>query len=922
MTTPSEENQAALPLEELELTPQWVKSPERDYSRHQGGGDRPGRDGEPRERFRGPRRPRPSGPPSAERPAGKGERRGPDNRRPSGQRGPRRPNQPERPPPAAPVDVTFLPEEHGFAAMIETIRQSPRAYPLFDLARLVLNKPERHVVKLQHKLVAPDKPRPPLYCVPATGDIFLDQEDALRFLFTRRLDVVGREKKSNIEPPKGNFTFVNRCGITGVWLGPPNFHEYQARIIRHHQTRLRHMPFEQFRAHIQTVRDPEAVKAWIESMSVKSEFECVLCAPPPAAPVTPPTAGGSAEAPAAAAPPVKMYENREDLEKHVREAHLDGLFLVVPEVIVSGPASRQIQNNLISNAIRLAWESERKFPIRTVNEVRPRLQRVGLHFFKHPNGVTFISRIKPQRFEAGQELTEQVRKILALVRSDGKCSRKKLMETLFVKPAPEGATASTTSTREQEMLLADFHWLLAEGYLIELSDGGLWSPPDKTAPPTPVVTVTEKEIERPMNYIVQPTTLGLKPSFGFGDRIGAATPGHIEAMRRAGQGIAPIYIQQSIREMTRTGRSPRQVMDDAQNGIRRAGWDGVTGADADHLKTTEDVDRTAAVGFTFFTIDPSGAVDQSADSYDLPTLETKFAEVRAEIDWYDTYCGHTIPLGNGTAILFTDQVVKRAAVKYGRAIRQGIELSNHIRQVSEAAGRDYEIELSVDETPQPTTLAEHYIIAEQCLKHGMKLVSLAPRFIGDLEKGVDYIGDVAALEASLHDHNSIAEHLGPYKLSLHSGSDKLSMYTAFARATKGRFHVKTAGTSYLEALRVVLIHEPGLFRRITDFARECYDTDKATYHVHATLADVPPQAEVPDDRELERHYLERWDEVPAGQGFTKPGRQILHCTFGTVLTHLEFGPALRQCLHKHPETYKEVLAVHFVKHLEALQAGM
>src|SRR5689334_17170094 len=105
------------------------------------------------------------------------------------------------------------------------------------------------------------------------------------------------------------------------------------------------------------------------------------------------------------------------------------------------------------------------------------------------------------------------------------------------------------------------------------------------------------------------TTLGLSPSFGFGDRIGLATPGHVEAMRRAGEGIAPIFPQQSIREMARTGRSPQHVMDDALRGMRRAGWTGTTGADADHLKTTEDVDATAAVGFTFFTIDPSEHVD-------------------------------------------------------------------------------------------------------------------------------------------------------------------------------------------------------------------------------------------------------------------------------------------------------------------------
>jgi hypothetical protein len=261
-------------------------------------------------------------------------------------------------------------------------------------------------------------------------------------------------------------------------------------------------------------------------------------------------------------------------------------------------------------------------------------------------------------------------------------------------------------------------------------------------------------------------------------------------------------------------------------------------------------------------------------------------------------------------------------VKYGRAIALAIELATHIRRRSDDAGRDHEIELSVDETEQPTTLAEHYIIAEQCLRGGMKLVSLAPRYIGDFEKGVDYKGNLQWLEASLLDHAAIAESLGPYKLSLHSGSDKLSMYGLFARATRGRFHVKTAGTSYLEALRVVARHDEPLFRRIVRFARERYDTDKATYHVSATLASAPPESDVRDIVQLERLYLERWEDVPRGKGFTVPGRQILHCTFGSTLTHPEFGPAVRVVLEQHPDTYRDVLADHFTRHLDALRSGL
>ncbi|QDT68855.1 hypothetical protein MalM25_17800 [Planctomycetes bacterium MalM25] len=416
-----------------------------------------------------------------------------------------------------------------------------------------------------------------------------------------------------------------------------------------------------------------------------------------------------------------------------------------------------------------------------------------------------------------------------------------------------------------------------------------------------------------------PSTIGIDASFGFGDRIGLATPGHVAAMRQAGGGITPIYAQQSIREMTRTGRTASEVMGDAMSALLGSQWTQPHGADADHLKTEADIESTAEVGFTFFTLDPSDHVDQKADDYDQATVAEKFEALVDGKPLAEVYTGRKVTLARGTELVFDELAVKRAAVKYGAAIEAAVRLGLHAAKFQEAAERPYEIELSVDETDQPTTLVEHYIIAEQCLSRGVKLVSLAPRFIGELEKGVDYIGDVAALEASLADHAAIAESLGPYKLSLHSGSDKISMYPALARATKGRFHVKTAGTSYLEAVRVAALEEPDLFRDAIRFARERYDTDRATYHVHATLASAPePDASVSDE-ELQDAYLERWETVPEGLGFTKAGRQILHCTFGSSLTDPKLGAALRACLEKNLGTYTAVLAEHFSRHLNALR---
>src|SRR3954470_3497405 len=130
---------------------------------------------------------------------------------------------------------------------------------------------------------------------------------------------------------------------------------------------------------------------------------------------------------------------------------------------------------------------------------------------------------------------------------------------------------------------------------------------------------------------LSPRTLGLRTSAGMGDRLGLATPGHVRAVRAAGGGLAPIFAQQSIREMERTGRGPRQVMDDATWGAFAQGWREGFGADADHLKTPEDVDVCVGAGYSFFTFDPGGYVDDGAEVADASALRTAFED----LPWQD-----------------------------------------------------------------------------------------------------------------------------------------------------------------------------------------------------------------------------------------------------------------------------------------------
>lgn len=383
--------------------------------------------------------------------------------------------------------------------------------------------------------------------------------------------------------------------------------------------------------------------------------------------------------------------------------------------------------------------------------------------------------------------------------------------------------------------------------------------------------------------------LGLSPSFGFGDRIGLATPGHIAAVR--GTKFAPVFAQQSVRENARTGRSLQQVIDDARRAVEAAKWDAPWGADADHLKSVEELGPFVEAGYTFFTVDPGAYVDNAADDDSLETLQQKVAGFNWE-ELSGLYLS-----GNGGQVWgeFDAESLMRATVKYGRAIRHVVAMFRRLSEMKDS----FDFEMSVDETDAPTTALEHFFIASELTRAGVKFTSLAPRFIGRFEKGVDYIGDLRALDAELEKHAAVTAHFGTYKLSLHSGSDKFSVYPLLSKHWGERLHVKTAGTSYLEALRVTAKREPDLFLKIYALGRECYETDRKTYHVSAELRSLPPTDDLPS----------LLDDFHA--------REVLHVSFGSALA--QYGAELRAVLIKHDDDYFDGLKKHFDKHLGLLK---
>ncbi|MBE7550625.1 MAG: hypothetical protein HS126_06070 [Anaerolineales bacterium] len=396
--------------------------------------------------------------------------------------------------------------------------------------------------------------------------------------------------------------------------------------------------------------------------------------------------------------------------------------------------------------------------------------------------------------------------------------------------------------------------------------------------------------------------LGLRKSAGCGDRLGLATPGHVRAIRHSS--MAPILAQQSMRENARTGRTPQQVMDEAMWGVFQEGWREGFGADADHLKTTRDIDICVAAGYTFYTIDPGEYVDNSANTASASELQPKLAALPwTALDSNPANLEQRLaekPFDLGSfSLTISREELWRAAAKYGRAVAHTVSMYHHL--AGAMGERPFELEMSVDETETVTTLAEHVYIVHELKRLGVKWVSLAPRYVGEFEKGVDYKGDLAEFERSFARHFAVAQAYGPYKLSLHSGSDKFSIYPIAAKVAGELVHLKTAGTSYLEALRAIAVLNPALFREIVAFSLERYPADRATYHVSAEVAKVPDITKWPDDK-----LTALLDDFH--------GREVLHVTFGSVLNHPPFREPFFAALRGDEETYYQMLERHFAKH--------
>ncbi len=408
-----------------------------------------------------------------------------------------------------------------------------------------------------------------------------------------------------------------------------------------------------------------------------------------------------------------------------------------------------------------------------------------------------------------------------------------------------------------------------------------------------------------------PVPVGRKVSFGTGDRLGVATPGHLRAFE--GYDVYPVLAQQSMREMGRTGRSARDVIDDAGWGVFEAGYTATFAADADHIKQLDEVLSCHKLGYTMFTIDASEHIDPGAVKLSAEEALKKFEELPEADELKSRYLGrewHFSQDAVSVDIAFTSVELARCSLVYLQAAKHMAALYEALSAAS-GNGEAFDYEVSVDETETDTTVRDHLFVATELKQRGVKWQSLAPKFTGQFQKGIDYIGDVAEFERQFARHALLARELGPYKISVHSGSDKFSIFPLVGKYTDGYFHLKTAGTSWLEAVRVISVRQPALYRKMHEFALERFEQDRASYHVTTNLDNIPALDTLNDKK------------LPALMDQTDP-RQLLHITYGSLLSAKGSGGAyifrdrIYSTLYDHEEDYYEALRSHIGRHVETL----
>lgn len=408
-----------------------------------------------------------------------------------------------------------------------------------------------------------------------------------------------------------------------------------------------------------------------------------------------------------------------------------------------------------------------------------------------------------------------------------------------------------------------------------------------------------------------------KYSLGVGDRFAHQARAQLQAcLLAAEQGVTVVPVwNKSHREHTTIGSAPPSVRAAADAAVRELRWTAPYYVDADHIRLE------TAEGFLsssdFYTIDVADFIGQSGEADALAAFAARHQDLTGRL---------TIP-GVERPFSLAHAEFEAIAKKYLRAVQEAARIYAYLR---DAKGEgNFITEVSMDETDSPQTPAEMLVILAALADAGLPLQTIAPKFTGRFNKGVDYVGDVAQFEREFQEDLAvIAYAVAKYdlpsnvKLSVHSGSDKFSIYAPIRRSLAffdAGVHLKTAGTTWLEEI-IGLAESGGAGLGLAqEIYAEAYEHRDALCAPYAAVIDIDP-AKLPKPQDVARWSANQFAATvrhdPGNPQFNANVRQLLHVGY-KIAAHMDnrFLSLLDAC---EPAIARNVTTNLFERHIKPL----
>ena len=368
----------------------------------------------------------------------------------------RRNEAPQRPP--LELDLSIQPEKNGVESLARQIKHTGRAYPLFDIARLILAKPERYLVVLKTRKKEDGSIAQPLFFCQVDETVWLSEDQAVDHVLSRHFSTFYKTEKTEIDPPKGTYTFVAQCGMSDQILGPPNYHGYQEKLRSLHADRFTRLPFDVFKSRVKIVHDEEVVKQWLDDQSWKTEYIAINL------------------------PEEARLESREAVREHFRQHHLSNLIAGVDNVALKASVFSKKTPPRMQNLVRYELDDQRRFPLKVVNVLSQEFSSHGLQFFKRKKSVTHVSVSRPHHLNLDQTpVSDSIRDIVTFVVGNQDCTRRMILDKFVPEPdkpksaeaLPEGDAPEVEPplSPERTAVLSDLHWLVHQGHVVEYANG-------------------------------------------------------------------------------------------------------------------------------------------------------------------------------------------------------------------------------------------------------------------------------------------------------------------------------------------------------------------------------------------------------------------------------------------------------------------